>query len=124
MAGLITITAKLSAKTAGDTLVDNNTYIFSHSMTGDQVYQSNPSITTTAGALSLSPVDQTARYHLFIRNQDATNEVLLSFNGGSTWPIVILPGKSMGPITVAASQTLWLDAQVGTCIVEAVAAEI
>jgi len=124
MPGTISINAKLSARTAGDTLVDNNTTIFTHAMTGDQVYQANPAITTTAAALSLSPVDQTARYHLFIRNQDATNEVLLSFNGGSTWPVVILPGKSMGPITVAASQTLWLDAQVATCIVEAVAAEI
>ena len=124
MAGLITINARLSGSTGGGTIVQNGTAVFSITQVGDQVYQANPSITTTAALLPVSPVDNTGRYHLFLRNQDATNEVLVSFNGGSTWPIVILPGKSMGPITVAASQTLWLDAQVATCIVEVVAAEI
>ena len=92
-------------------------------MAGDQMFHSNPPITITAGLVSLGTVDTAARYHLFMRNQDATNEVLVSFNGGSTWPLVILPGKSMGPVTVTASQTLWLDAQVATCIIEIVAVE-
>ena len=123
MANEITVTARLAATKDG-TSASNATTSYSHDMAGDQVYHGNPLVTTTAGALSLSPVDSTARYHLFIRNQDATNEVWISFNGGSTWPIVILPGKSMGPITVAASQTLWTDAQSASCIIEVVAVEI
>jgi len=123
MANEISITARLSASKSG-TSAANATTGFTHDMTGDQMFLSNPAITITAALVSLGTVDTTARYHLFMRNTDATNEVLLSFNGGSTYPIVILPGKSMGPITVAASQTLWLDAQVGTCIVEIVAVEI
>lgn len=123
MANEITVTAKLAASKGG-TSASNATQSFNIDMAGSQVYHANPDITTTAALLSVSPVDSTARYHLFIRNTDSTNEVLLSFNGGSTWPIVILPGKSMGPITVAASQTLWLDAQIATCNCEVVAVEI
>jgi hypothetical protein len=123
MANEISITARVSASKSG-TSVANATTAFTHDMTGDQMFLSNPSITTTAALVSLGTVDTTARYHLFMRNTDATNEVLVSFNGGSTFPLVILPGKSLGPITVAASQTLWLDAQVASCIVEVVAVEI
>ena len=122
MANEISITSRLSASKGG-TSVANATTAFTIDMTGDQMYQANPSITTTAAALTCSPLDQTGRYWLFVRNQDATNEVWLSFNGGSTWPIVILPGESIGPILVAASMTLWADAQVATCICEVVAVE-
>ena len=123
MASEITVTARLSASKSS-TSVANSSTSYVHDMTGDQMFHSNPSISTTAALLSLGTVDTSARYHLFLRNQDATNEVWLSFNGGSTWPIIILPGKSIGPIVVAASQTLWLDAQVASCIVEVVAVEI
>ena len=122
MANEISITARISASKAGTTAA-NATSAFTIDMAGDQVNHTNPLVTTTAALLSLGPVDTTARYHLFMRNQDATNEVWVSFNGGTTFPVVILPGKSMGPITVAASQTLWLDAQVASCIVEVVAVE-
>lgn len=122
MANEISITARLAASKGG-TSASNATQTFSIDMAGDQVYHANPLISTTAGALSCSPVDQTARYWLFVRNQDATNEVLLSFNGGSTWPVVIPAGKSFGPVLVAASQTLWADAQVAACICEVVACE-
>jgi hypothetical protein len=123
MASEITVTARLSASKSS-TSVANSSTSYVHDMTGDQMFHSNPSITTTAALLSLGTVDTSARYHLFLRNQDATNEVWLSFDGGSTWPLIILPGKSIGPIVVAASQTLWLDAQVAACIVEVVAVEI
>ena len=122
MANEITLTARLAASKSS-TSVSNATTSFSIDMAGDQMFHSNPPITITAGLVSLGTVDTAARYHLFMRNQDATNEVLVSFNGGSTWPLVSLPGKSMGPVTVTASQTLWLDAQVATCIIEIVAVE-
>lgn len=123
MANEITYTSKLAAS-KGSTSVSNLTQTFNIDMTGVQMFHANPDITTTAALLSCGPVDVTARYHLWIRNTDATNEVLLSFNGGSSWPVVILPGKTMGPITVTASQTLWLDAQVATCTCEVIAVEI
>lgn len=123
MANEITFTAKLAASKSSVS-VGSLLQSFQVDMTGSQMHHTDPEITTTAAALSCSPVDQTARYHLWIRNVDETNEVLVSFNGGSTWPIVILPKMTMGPITVAASQTLWLDAQVATCTCEVIAVEI
>jgi hypothetical protein len=123
MADEISITAKLSVSKSGVSET-NATSTFSHTMTGNQICHINPDITTTAGVVSLSPVDTTARYHLFVRNLDVTNEVLLSFDGGTTWPFVVLPGKSFGPVTVTASRTFWADAQVATCVVEFVSAEI
>lgn len=123
MASEITVTSKLAANKSS-TSVANLTSSYTLDMAGSQMHHTNPEITITAAALSCTPVDQTARYHLWIRNTDITNEVLVSFNGGSTWPVVVLPGKTMGPITVAASQTLWLDAQVATCTCEVIAVEI
>lgn len=93
-------------------------------MAGDQMFLANPEITTTAGALSLGPVNTAARYRLLIRNTDPTNEVWLSFNGGTNWPVIIPPGEIVGPLVVAASQNLWADAQAGTCVVEVLAVEI
>lgn len=122
MANEITVTAKLSAN-KGSTAVSNATSSFTIDMAGAQMYHANPEISTTAAALSCSPVDQTARYWLFVRNQDSTNEVWLSFNGGSTYPVIVLPGESFGPVLVAASQTLWADAQTAACICEVVAVE-
>ncbi len=122
MADEITLTAKLSA-TKGGSNVANITSSFTIDMAGDQMHHSTPAITTTAGALSCAPVDQTGRYWLLIRNQDATNEVWVSFNGGSTYPLVVLPGAEIGPLLIAASMTLWLDAQTATCICEVVSVE-
>lgn len=122
MANEISITSKLAASKGG-TSASNATQTFTIDMAGDQMYHANPSISTTAGALSCSPVDQTARYWLWIRNQDATNEVWISTDGGTTWPDVILPGESMGPRLIAAGRTLWADAQGGACICEVVAVE-
>lgn len=119
----ITFTAKLAASKSS-TSVGSLLQSFQVDMTGSQMCHINPEITTTAAALSCAPVDQTARYHLWIRNTDETNEVQVSFNGGTTYPLVILPQMTMGPVTVAASQTLWLDAQVATCTCEVIAVEI
>jgi len=93
-------------------------------MAGDQIFRANPEITTTAGALSLGPVNTAARYRVLVRNCYPTNEVWLSFNGGTNWPVVILPGEIVGPFVVAASQNLWADGQVGTCTCEVLAVEI
>lgn len=122
MADEISITCKLAAS-KGSTAVSNLTQSYTVTMSGAQMHHTNPEITTTAAALSCAPVDQTGRYWLWIRNTDATNEVWLSFNGGSTFPVVILPTETMGPILLAASQTLWLDAQTATCTCEVIAIE-
>jgi hypothetical protein len=123
MASEITVTSKLAASKSS-TSVANLTSSYTIDMAGAQMHHSNPVVSNTAAALSCTPVDQTARYHLWIRNTDGTNEVLVSFNGGSTYPLVILPGKTMGPITVAASMTLWLDPQGADCTCEVIAVEI
>lgn len=123
MANEISLSSRLSASKGG-TAVANGTTSFTVDMAGTNMYHANPNITTTAGALTLTPVDQTARYWFWIRNQDSTNEVLLSTDGGTTWPLVVLPGECLGPILIAASQTLWADAQTATCTCEVIAVEV
>ena len=113
MANEISITSRLSATKDG-TSVANATSAFTIDMTGTPMYQANPLI-TTAGALSVSPVDQGAtdildRYWLFIRNTESAHEVHVSLDGGSTYDFVVLPGESFGPVLVRHGRTLWAKA--------------
>lgn len=121
MADEITITAKLQASKLS-AVVGNTGTAINADMSGDQMYHATPSISTTAGALTLGPVNQSNGYWLFVRNTDATNDVWLSTDGGTTYGIVVAAGKSV-LLKVRAGMTLWADAQTAACICEIVAVE-
>ena len=123
MANEITMTVRVQASKGGTSVV-NGTTAFTEDMGGNQMYHANPEISTTAAALTVGPVNQSNRYWLLVRNNDATNEVWLSLNNGSTYPIIVPPGMVAGPILIAAGQTLFADAQVATCECEVVAIEV
>lgn len=137
MANEITLSARLSASKSS-TSVANSTTSFNVDMDGDQMYHANPSI-GAAAALSVTPVSQAGtdmsnRYWLFIRNQDSTNEVHVSFDGGTIYSLVIPAGKAMGPILIRHGRSLYAKAIVpgtyptesttaGTAVCEVLAVE-
>lgn len=121
MADEIATTAKLLASKLSAS-VGNTGTIINADMSGDQMYHATPSISTTAGALTLGPVNQSNGYWLYVRNTDATNDVWLSTDGGSTYGIVVPAGLAV-LVKIRAGMTLWSDAQTAACICEIVAAE-
>lgn len=113
MANEITLTARLAASKSS-TSVSNATSSFSVDMNGAQMYHANPTV-TTAAALSVAPVSQGStnmadRYWLFIRNQETADELHISFDGGTTYSCVVLPGESFGPVLVRHGRSLYAKA--------------
>lgn len=121
MADEIAIIARITATKLGAS-VGNTGATITADMSGDQMYHATPSISTTAGALTLGPVNQSNAYWLLVRNTDATNAVWLSTDGGTSYGITIPPdGVFFGMIRAGA--TLWSDAQTAACICEVIAVE-
>lgn len=64
----------------------------SSTSTGDDFVYSTGTAGTVAGAIEYSVVGSSGL--LLIKNTGATNNLLVSLDGGSTFPVIILPGHA------------------------------
>lgn len=106
-----TVTAQLTL-TFGDEAMTRS---FTGASTGDDWVKQTDSASTSATALAVGDVGTEG--DLFIKNTGDTNNLILSLDGGSTWPISIEPGKS-NLVSVGTAGAPWVKTLASTTTLE------
>lgn len=74
-------------------------------------------------AIPVTGVDTTKQYLVQLRNLDVTNYVEVTTDDGATYPCVMLPGESYGPVRLAANAVVKVRAHTAACDVDSIAVE-
>ncbi len=125
MASEINLTSNLSVAKGGTSVASATSTLTTNMQSSlNNMIDTTQTLTAAADtAVTLGSIATATDYIVRLRNQDATNYVEVSIDGGLTYHMKMMPGEFWGPVRIEGGNVVHAKANTAACIIEIVACE-